>query len=275
MKRNGWNQAMRGALLIALVALSLPAAAGARSATSETADAPAGITVTGIGFAGTEASAADQAIRDARDRAAMVAATFGVEVGTIQSVEMPELTQFTRFSQKCERATGRRASLCRRKAAAAIVTFGIQGGVTGDAETMRTVSADSTASAAVERGDRPSDKGVKRAIATAREEALESAVAAARQNAQTAAAAAGLKLGPIVSVFEAAPPRSLLPFLDLGFRDPLLGFFGPGTYCGISSRPILRRDPKTGKHKIVRVKRRRCVVPSTYETRVEVRYAVS
>jgi hypothetical protein len=275
VKRDGWNQVMRGGLLIALLALSLPATAGAQPATPETADAPAGITVTGIGFAGTEASAADQAIRDARDRAAMIAATFGVEVGTIESVEMPELTQFTRFSQNCERATGRQAKLCRRKAAAAIVTFGIRGGATGDVEAMRTVTADNTASVSVERRDRPSDKWVKRAIATAREEALNSAVAAARQNARTAAAAANLKLGAIVSVAEAAPSDALLPFLDLGFRDPLLGAFGPGTYCGTTTRPTLRRDPKTGKRRIVRVKRRRCVIPSTYDTRVEVRYAVS
>jgi len=275
VKRNGWNQVMRGALLIALLALSLPATAGAQSAPSETADAPAGITVTGIGFAGTEAFAADQAIRDARDRAAMVAAALGVEVGPIASVEMPELTQFTRFSQNCERATGRHAKLCRRKAAAAIVTFSIRGGVTGDVEAMRTVTADNTASAPVERRDRPSNKWVQRAIVTAREEALGSATVAARQNARTAAAAADLKLGAIVSVAESAPSDALLSILDPGFRDPLLGFFAPGTYCGTVTRPTLRRDPETGKRRIVRVKRRRCVIPSTYETRVEVRYAVS
>lgn len=266
---------MRGALLIALLALPFPVAAGAQSATPGTADAPAGITVTGIGFAGTEASAADQAIRDATDRAATVAATFGVEIGTIERIEMPELTQFTRFSENCKRADNRRATVCRRKAAAAIVTFGIRGGATGDVEAMRTVAAEATASVSVERRDRPSDKWIKRAIATAREEALKSATAAARQNARTAAAAADLKLGPIVSVAETAPSPSLLPFLELGFRDPLLGFFGPGTYCGIVRRATLRRDPETGKRRIVRVKRRRCVIPSAYETQMEVRYAVS
>ena len=266
---------MRGALLIALLALSLPATAGAQSAPSETADAPAGITVTGIGFAGTKAFAADHAIRDATDRATTVAATFGVGVGAIKSVEMPELTQFTRFSQSCESANGRQAKLCRRKAAAAIVTFSIIGGATGDVEAMRTVTAENTASAPVERRDRPSDKWVKRAIATARAEALESAVAGARQNARTAATAADLKLGPIVSVLATTPTVSLLPFLELGFRDSLLGFFGPGTYCGTATRPTLRRDPETGKRKVVRVKRRRCIIPSDYETQVEVRYAVS
>jgi hypothetical protein len=275
VKRNGRNQVMRGALLIALMALPFPMTAGAQSAAPEIADAPLGITVTGIGFAGTEASAAAQAIRDATDRAATVAATFGVEIGTIESVEMPELTQFTRFSDNCKRAADRRASLCRRKAAATIVTFGIRGGATGDIEAMRTVTADNTASVSVEQRDRPSDKWVKRAIATAREEAMKSATAGARQNAWTAAAAADLKLGSVVSVAETAPSPSLLPFLDLGFRDPLLGFFGPGTYCGIVRRATLRRDPETGKRRIVRVKRRRCVVPSTYETQMEVRYAVS
>lgn len=273
MKRSGWNQVMRGALLVALVALSLSATAGARSA--EAADAPAGITVTGIGFAGTEALAADQAIRDATDRAATVAVTLGVEIGTIESVEMPELTQFTRFSENCERVANRRAKLCRRKAAAAIVTFGIRGGATGDVEAMRTVTADNTASVSIEERDRPSDKWIKRAIATAREEAMKSATVGARQNARTAAAAADLKLGPVLSVVETSPSPSLLPFLDLGFRDPLLGFFGPGTYCGIVRRAILRRNPETGKRRLVRVKRRRCVIPSDYETQMEVRYAVS
>lgn len=275
MKRSGWNQVMRGALSVALLALSLPAAAVAQSAIPGTADAPAGITVTGIGFAATEASAADQAIRDAADRAATIAVAFGVEIGTIERVEMPELTQFTRFSESCERAADRRAGLCRRRAAAAIVTFGIRGGATGDIEAMRTVTADDTASVSVAQHARPSDKWIKRAIARAREEAMKSATVAARQNARTAAAAAGLKPGPIVSVAETAPSPSLLPFLDLGFRDPLLGFFGPGTYCGTVRRATLRRDPETGKRRIVRVKRRRCVIPSTYETQMEVRYAVS
>jgi hypothetical protein len=266
---------MRGALLIALLALSLPATAGAQPATPETADAPAGITVTGIGFAGTKAFAADHAIRDATDRAAMVAVALGVDIGTIESVEMPELTQFTRFSQNCKRGDDRQAKRCRRKAAAAIVTFSIRGGAIGDVEAMRTVTADSSASAPVEPRDRLSDRWIKRAIVTAREDATKSAAEAAGQNARTAAAAADLKLGAIVSVAEAPPSDALLPFLDLGFRDPLLGFFGPGTYCGTANRPILRRNPKTGKGEIVRVKRRRCVIPSTYDTRVEVRYAVS
>jgi hypothetical protein len=275
VKRSGWNQVMRGALSIALLALSLPAAAGAQPVTRETADAPAGITVTGIGFAGTKASAADQAIRDATDRATTVAVTLGVEIGTIERVEMPELTQFTRFSENCGRSPDRRAKLCRRKTAAAIVTFGIRGGATGDVAAMRTVTAESTASVSIEQRDRPSDKWIKRAIATAREEAMKSATAGARQNARTAATAADLKLGPVVSVAEASPSPSLLPFLELGFRDPLLGFFGPGTYCGIAKRAVLRRDPETGKRRIVRVKRRRCVIPSAYETQMEVRYAVS
>lgn len=267
---------MRGGFLIALLVLPFPVTAGARSATPETADAPAGITVTGIGLAGTKASAADQAIRDATDRAAKVAATLGVQIGTIDSVEMPELTQFTRFSERCERATDRRANLCRREAAAAIVRFGIRGGATGDVEAMRTVTADHTASVSVEQRDRPSDKWIKRAIATAREEAMESATVAARRNARIAAVAADLKLGPIISVAEIAPSDGFLPSLfEPGFRDPLLGFFGPGTYCGIATRPVLRRNPETGERRIVRVKRRRCVAPSAYETRMEVRYAVS
>jgi hypothetical protein len=265
---------MRGAILIALLALPFPVSAGAQSTTPEAADAPAGITVTGIGFGGTEASAADQAIRDATDRAATVAATLGVDVGTIESVEMPELTQFTRFAKSCERGD-RKASLCRRKAAAAIVRFGIRGGTTGDVGAIRTVTAAETVSVSVEQRDRPSDKWIKRAIATAREEAMKSATVAARQNARTAATAAGLKLGTVVSVVETSPIQTLLPFLDLGFRDPLLGFFGPGIYCGTATRPALRRDPETGKRRIVRVKRRRCVVPSDYETQMEVRYAVS
>jgi hypothetical protein len=266
---------MRGAMLVALLALPFPASAGAQSATPRTTDARAGITVTGIGFAGTKAFAADHAIRDARERAAMVAVAIGVDIGGLESVEMPELTQFTHSPRSCRRAADQPPTLC-RKAAAATVTFSILGGASGDVETIRAVTADDTASAPVEPRERTSDRWIKRALLTAREEATKWAAVAAWQNARTAAAAADLRLGPIISVTETAPSHAPFPpFFDLGFRDPLLGFYGPGAYCAITKRPVVRRDPETGQHRVVRLKRRRCVFPSTYETRLEVRYAVN
>jgi hypothetical protein len=265
---------MRGGMLLALLALPFLATASAQSATPETTDAPAGITVTGIGIGDTKALAADHAIRDARERAAMVAVAIGVDVGALESVEMPELTQFNRSPRSCRRAADRSPILC-RKAAAANVTFGILGGAGGDVETVRSVTAYSTASAPVEPRERTSNRWIKRALVTAREEATRSAAVAAWQNARIAAAAADLKLGPIVSVAEGGPSDAPFPYFDLGFRDPLLGFYAPGAYCGITKRLIVRRDQETGQPRVVRVKRRRCVFPSTYETRLEVRYAVN
>lgn len=272
----GVNRIVRASMLMGLVALLLPTVAGAQTAPEGDSDElPDGITVTGIGFAPTMAFAADHALRDARNRAAAIATALRVELGGPEAVYMPELTRFAGSSQRCGDRGGRPAGC--RKAATAIVTFGVVGGATS-ADVLREVGSTGTASVPVEPRDRTSDRWIKRAIVTARSAATEEAAATARLNAKVAAKAAGLRLGPLVSVTETSPPSYLpLPFTYVpAFQDPLLGRFGPGIFCRVTRQPVVRFDPETGRPELVRqVRRRRCAVPRTYETYLEIRYSAT
>ena len=260
------------ASVLALAALLLPAA-GARAVPGSDAEAPAGITVTGIGIAPAKADAADRAVRDARQRAAGIAAALHLELGSVVGVYLPELAQFPPRGRGCD-GPGSTPASC-RKAVAAIVTFSVVGAASA-AENGREVSSSGAAEVPVEPSDRNSDRSIKQAIAKARDAATREAVATAFLNAKIAAKAAGLRLGPLVSVAE-TPPAPYLPgpFYAPFFSDPALGTWAPGVFCGVARRPVVRRDRGTGGLKIVRVLRRRCLVPRTYETHLEIRYSAT
>jgi hypothetical protein len=271
MKRVGaTNRMVLGAMLAALSALLFAPTAGAQFAAQSSADeAPAGITVTGIGLAPTKADAADRAVGDARQRAAGIAAGLALDLGGVEGIHMPELVQFARSSRRCP------PSGC-RKAVVARMTFSIIGGASA-ADVDRAVSASGFASVPVEPGDPASDRSIRRAILTARHASAQEAVDSALRNAKTAAGAAGLQLGPVVSVVESGPayPFPDLPFYPASFEDPLLGSWGPGVFCGTARRFVIQRDPETGKPTFRRVLRRRCFVPRTYDTHLEIAYSAS
>ena len=259
------------ASVLALAALLFPAAGAQAAPASGTEEAPPGITVTGIGVAPTKAAAADRAVRDARQRAAGIAADLHVELGKLEGVYLPELTQFPSSGQGCAGPKSKPAS-CRR-AVGAVVTFGIVGGETA-AETGREIGSSGTAEVPIEPRDDTSDRSIKQAIVKARGAALREAVATALRNAKVAADAADLQLGPLVSVAETPPPSYFPePLYPQFLREPALGTLAPGVFCGVARRPVFRRDPKTGKPEIVRVRHRRCIVPGTYETRLEIAYS--
>jgi hypothetical protein len=57
------------------------------------------------------------------------------------------------------------------------------------------------------------------------------------------------------------------------FYEPVLGFFAPGRFCGIVRRAVRRRDPDTGRSRVVRrVRSRRCFIPRPYTLRLEATY---
>ncbi|HET7574914.1 MAG TPA: hypothetical protein VFJ99_07345, partial [Solirubrobacterales bacterium] len=90
--------------------------------------------------------------------------------------------------------------------------------------------------------------------------------------ARLAARAAGLGLAALVSVSEAQPAFYYGPT----FYETALGTFGPGRFCGIVRRPVLRRDPDTGAVRVVRrVPRRSCYSPASYGLRFAVSYEAS
>jgi hypothetical protein len=247
---------MVGAVLAALLALSAPLTAAAKGPSeSREAEAPPGITVTGIGFGPATGEALERAVRDARQRATLIAGPLGLELGAVEGIELPALTQF-----------GTPGS--RPIAVAATVNFAIVGGAGGE-EGGRWVKAHGVASARVTPLNRTRSRAIKRAILSTRRTATPQAAAAASRSAKRAAAAAGVGLGAVVSVSEAPSGYYFGP----SFYDPALGSFGPGRFCGIVRRPILRRDPETGLTEVVRrVPHRRCFAPSTYSVDLEIRY---
>jgi hypothetical protein len=235
-------------------------------------EAMAGITVTGIGFGPRDGVATERAFADARRRARAVASALGVAAGAPEAIETPALTQFGDPRPCRDRGRLPDAPDCARttRAAAAVVTFAIAGGsgVAGG----RDVDAEGVAAARVEPSDRDSSRSIKRALSTARREATPRAVADAARRARLAARASPLRLGPLVSVSEAQSPY----YYGATFYETALGTFGPGRFCGIVRRPVLRRDPDTGAVRVVRrVARRSCYSPTSYSLRFAVSYEAS
>jgi len=249
-----------------LLSLLAPLAAGAKGPGADAGEAPAGITVDGVGFAGNYAGAARRAVQEARRRAEVIARELHLEVGRPEAVDLPEPTRFG--GRGACTIGGPRSTRCRPgpTAVAAAVTFAIVGGGAGGA---RTVGAYGAAFAPVRPRDKDRGRSIKRAVFAARRTVTPEAADAAGRHARTAAAAAGLRLGAIVSVAETSP----LTYYGPSFYDSALGTFGPGRFCGIYRRPIARRDPRTGLPKVVRyVEHRRCTFPTSYGVHLDVVY---
>lgn len=243
--------------VVALLALLLPAGAEAKLPAEAGSEPPPGVTVTGIGFGPSQVDAVDRAVGDARRRGAAIARVLRLELGAVEKVELPELTQFGEPRRRRPGPT----------VAAATVTFAIVGGAT--AVEGRSVEAHGAASARVQPRNRSRSRSIKRAALATRRTLAPQAAAAAGRNARTAAAAAELGLGAVVSVEEATAPY----YYGVGFYDAALGSFGPGRFCGIVLRPVVRRDPETGEEKVVRrVPHRRCFVPNPYSVRFSILY---
>lgn len=274
------------AAVVALL-LSISAAAPAKAEVGgEDAEAKPGITVTGIGLArlgpvadaGSEArkratnvarsTAVARAIGDGRRRAKAIAGALGVDVGRTIGAEL-QRTGRPSSTKGCSVRGGQKRPRCLTMAAVT-VTVEIVGGGDGSAEGE--VSALGTASVEVEPGDPERNRSIKRAAVAARHAATVEAAAAGRRNARTLAEAAGLTLGAVVSVSEAAPV-GILAFIDPSAYDTSFGTVGPGQFCGYVRRPIVRRDPETGRpHPVRWVRKRKCRVPREYEAFFEVRY---
>lgn len=114
--------------------------------------------------------------------------------------------------------------------------------------------------------NRRDNRSIGQALSAARLAVTPEAATTARGQVETAARSAGLTLGAIVSISEQRQPY---PY------DAALGSFGPGRFCGIVRRAVFRRDPDTGRSRVVRrVRRRRCQFPRTFSLRLEATYEV-
>jgi hypothetical protein len=269
MRRFGWAGRMTlvGAAMAAVLLLAPAGAAAKFPAGNEDEPAP-GVTVTGIGFGRSNADAVKRAVADAHRRGNSVAVALNLELGAITNLDLPELAQFG--SPFCPGPPERRRR-CKRQpqeAAAARVTFAVVGGASGEGPAPA-IEAYGSASASIEPHNRTLSRSIKAALSTARRRLAPEAVTSALRSARSASAAAGLNLGPVVSVAEATSPA----YYGSAFYEAALGSFGPGRFCGISWHAVTRRDPDTGDRRVVRrVLRRRCFFPSLYSVSFSVVY---
>jgi hypothetical protein len=263
------------ALLLTVAALAaLPAAALAKGPLPEPDEGPdpRGLTLMGVGTARVEVprsrtetsieravqaaqpAAVARAVRDARGRARALGAAAGLTLGGIVAVaeRNRELEQgFVPTQRWCRRDRRSRRLRCNVPAstsATVAVTFATAQ-TSAAVPAGRAVTAPGTATAAVRPRDRRSSPSIARALLGARAAATPGALVAARRAAAATALAAGLPLGPLFSVAE----------VRRSFEDFSGGSFGPGRWCGFVRRPIFRRDPATGRRRVVRrVRTRRC-----------------
>src|SRR3954447_3323951 len=126
----------------------------------------------------------------------------------------------------------------------------------------RTIVAGGTGQVPVTHNDRKSNDSIGAAVQKGYDAALPKAIADAREEAGELATAAGVTLGPLVTVSNVAAQ----PFYGGIFAGPALGTFGPGEFCGtvrIRPRPHHTRT------------RHACRVPSTITRSVTLTFAIA
>ena len=130
-----------------------------------------------------------------------------------------------------------------------------------------TVTANGLGEAKVEPEDRKSDASIRKAVEAANAKALPEAMANARKHAAELAAAAGVTLGPLVSIADGSDNG----YLFYAQR----GTFGNGHYCGkvrntrtVVRNGVRRRVVTKGTHRVCRVP------PEVYAT-VSMTFSVS
>jgi uncharacterized protein YggE len=136
------------------------------------------------------------------------------------------------------------------------------------AQTPATLSASGLAEAQVKPENRKSESSIRAAVAAARAQALPKAVTQAKANALELAKAAGVTLGALVSITDAAgQPNYYVPYS--------YGSFGPNRYCG--DVPNYKTVTRDGRKRRVRVKgtHRVCRVPSRVYASATVTFAIS
>jgi uncharacterized protein YggE len=278
---------MRRLITLLLCAAALAAIAGRAAAKGPLVEPdngpdPRGLTLSGTGLAyvtpparPTDASirravdaakphAIARAVAQARTRAQALAATAGLTLGDAQAVTERDAAAEFGFVQERYCSHGRHPACRVPLFSAATVTVTFATAETSAATPAgRALVADGGASAPVRPRDRRSSASIRRAMDAARTAAGPVALAQARADADRLAHAAGIPLGALFSIAEVRQP----------FDYPGAGSFGPGRFCGTIRRSIFRRDPATGRPRIVRrVSERRCYFSPTLSVGLRVTY---
>jgi hypothetical protein len=270
----------RAAAVVVLVGLlaAAPAAVG-NGATQQQGDGPdpRGITLSGAGFAPVEAPARpseesvrraleaarpvaiSRALNHARRRAAGLAQAAGLTLGDVVAVRGDELAALYRAIGRedfCRRSRSGRPSCFLPRYAPALLTVTFATRETDAApDPARSVTAAGEAVAPVEPDDADSSASIRRALMVASIEGLGPALAQARSEAATAGRPAGIAPGQVLSIVEQSGDFEVEA--DAG-ASIVFGPFGFGEFCGTVTRPVVRRDPDTGRRVRRRVRRRVC-----------------
>jgi uncharacterized protein YggE len=134
----------------------------------------------------------------------------------------------------------------------------------------RTIVAGGTGQVTVTPKDRKSNDSIAAAVKNAYAAALPKAIADAREEAGELATAAGVTLGPLVTVSNVAAQ----PFYGGFFAGPEVGTFGPGKFCGTVRTPIVHTT-RSGRRRVVGTRSRHtCRVPSTITRSVTLTFAI-
>lgn len=141
-----------------------------------------------------------------------------------------------------------------------------------EAAPQRTLVAAGLGTAKVTPKDAKDNDSIKAAVADATKKALPAAIQDARTQAGRLAAAAGVTLGPLVSITNQAQPYGGVFY---GPIYPVTGTFGPGKFCGkVRSRSV--RIDREGKRHYGKAKTRRvCRVPPTVQQAVALTFALA
>jgi hypothetical protein len=135
----------------------------------------------------------------------------------------------------------------------------------------RTLVSVGTGTVKVTPKDRTSNPSILAAVEAAETRALPAALAEAREEATKLAAAAGVTLGPLVSLSNTATSNG---GYFVGLYYPTTGTFGPGKFCGnVRTRPVT--VGKDGKRHLGKVRTRRtCRIPSVVQRSVQLTFAL-
>lgn len=162
-----------------------------------------------------------------------------------------------------------------RKLIPLVVIAALLGGATSALAEGETVVAYGTGQIPVTPSNPKSDASIRAAIAAAQVKATPAAIADAKVTAQTIADAAALTLGAIFSVEQQANNPYFGGFGSIAFNVGAVNGPFAGNFCGIVKRAITKRTKVNGKVKVKvvrRVKERRCFVPASIATTLEVTF---
>jgi uncharacterized protein YggE len=138
---------------------------------------------------------------------------------------------------------------------------------------QRTLVAAGVGTIKVTPKDAKDNDSIKAAVADATAKAVPAAIQDARTQAGQLAAAAGVTLGPLVSVSNEAQPS--YGGIFYGPIYPATGSFGPGEFCGTVKTRSVRID-KDGKRHYGKAKAHRvCRVPATVQRAVALTFALA